>query len=183
MYAISRSARLTMPLRDTKTVYTTKGDVDHVKPAISVQFEPAAGVPDWAKDAVEKLPGWGNGLGHNWDPFVHCGIFNSDEEALRQGWSDEDKAFVEERLLNASSNGVEYVVCEAPKTAKPWPKYDDITGEDRAAQIAWQVDQLGLDPKAVLRYEMENVADSKTITALEDLISKDAEDVVGVITV
>lgn len=182
MYVISRSANLTLPLRDTKTFYTPKGDVDHVKPAISVQFQHTPGIPEWAREAAEKMPAWGNGVGLNEDPATRCGWLDTDDEALRQNWSDEDKAFVEERLLNGSANGVEYVVCSAPKTAKPWPKYDDVVGADAAAQIAWQVDQLGIDPKSVKRYERENAAREDVINALDDLIEKDAEDVIGVIT-
>ena len=184
MYLISRSANLCMPLRDTKTEYhPANGNVVKVHPALSAQFHHSAGVPDWAKEAVQGLPSWGNGIGLNEDPFTRCGVLDTDEEARRQNWSDDEKAYVENALREAPSNGVEYVICEAPKTAKPWPKYDDITGSDRAAQIVWQVDQLGLDPKSVLRYEMENIADAATIAGLEDLIAKDAEDVVGVITV
>ena len=184
LYAISRSANLCMPLRDTKTEYhPSTGAVLKVNPALSAQFQPSAGVPDWAKEAAGTLPNWGNGLGHGWDPYKFCGILDTDEEAKRQNWSDDEKAYVEKALRNAPSNGVEYVICEAPKTAKPWPKYDDITGDDAAAQIAWQVDQLGLDPKSVRRYEQENADRESVVNALDDLITKDEEDVVGVITV
>lgn len=172
-----------MPLRDTKPKYhPTTGAVIEVLPALSAQFHHAAGVPDWAKDAVQQLPGWGNGIGLNEDPFTRCGWLDTDEEAKRQNWSPEDKAFVEERLLNAPANGTEYVICEPPKTAKPWPKYDDVHGDEAAAQIAWQVDQLGLDPKSVKRYEQENSDRADVVAALDDLIQKDAEDVVGVIS-
>ena len=184
MYLISRSANLCMPLRDTKTEYhPSTGAVLKVNPALSAQFQHAAGVPDWAKEAVQNLPSWGNGIGLNEDPFTRCGILDTDEEAKRQNWSDDEKAYVEQALRNAPSNGVEYVICEAPKTAKPWPKYDDITGDDAAAQIAWQVDQLGLDPKSVRRYEQENADRESVVNALDDLITKDEEDVIGVITV
>jgi hypothetical protein len=183
LYLISRSAGLTLPIRDTKTEYNTAtGVVVKVHPALSARFEPSAGVPDWAREAAKTLPNWGNGLGHNWDPYKFCGILDTDEEAKRQNWTPEDKAFVEKALLNSTDNGVQYVIAEAPKTAKPWPKYDDITGAEAAEQIAWQVDQLGLDPKSVRRYERENADREGVIAALEDLIAKDAEDVVGVIS-
>jgi hypothetical protein len=183
LYLISRSANLTLPIRDTKTDYNVAtGVAIKVHPALSAQFQHAAGVPDWAKDAVLALPGWGNGIGLDEDPFTRCGILDTDEEAKRQNWSPEDKKFVEDRLLNGSANGVEYVVCEAPKTAKPWENYDEIVGDDAADKIAWFVDQLGKDPKSVKRYEFENQNRENVIAALEDLIAKDAEDVVGVIS-
>lgn len=184
LYAISRSANLNMPLRATTTEYhPATGAVLKVHPALSAQFHHAAGVPDWAKEAVQQLPSWGNGIGLNEDPFTRCGILDTDEEAKRQNWSPEDQAYVEEALRNAPSNGAEYVICEAPKTAKPWPKYDDIQGDEAAQQIAWQVDSLGLSVGSVRRYEQENAAREDVLAALDELEAKLSEDVVGVITV
>lgn len=184
MYLISRSPALTMPLRDTITEYhPANGQVTKVHPALSVQFHPTSGVPDWARDAVQKLPGFGNGMGHNEDPFSRVGVLDTDEEAVRQNWTPEEKAFVENALGNASSAGIEYVVCHAPKVAKPWDKYDEFTGEDAVEKILYTVELIGADPKSVLRYEKENSARADVIEALEALIEKDEENVVGVISV
>lgn len=182
MYLISRSSGLTMPLRDTVTDYAPNGAVIKVHPAISVQFHPAAGAPDWAKDAVRSLPGFGNGVGLEEDPFSRVGGLDLDEEAKRQNWDAETLAFVEQALTNAPSNGIEYVICAAPKIAKPWDKYDEFVGEDAVAKILYTVDLIGADPKAVLRYERENSNRPEVIEALEALVEKDAEDVVGVIS-
>lgn len=169
-----------MPLRDTKTEYhPANGQVVKVHPALAAQFQHSAGVPDWAREAVKQLPGWGNGLGHNEDPFTRCGVLDTDVEAERQGWTPEDKEFVEAALTKASSNGVEYVICSAPKAEKPWPKYDEI--ED-AEQAAWQIDQAGYDIGQVKRYEKENRNREDFIAAFDALQEKLNEDVVGVIS-
>ena len=172
-----------MPLRDTKTEYSpATGGVVKVHPALSVQFAHSGGAPDWAKDAVQKLPGWGNGLGHNEDPFTRVGVLDTDEEALRQNWTPEEKEFVEQALAKAPSSGIEYVICSPPKTVKPWDKYDEFVGEDAVEKILYTVDLIGADPKSVLRYEQENLNRQEVIEALEALVEKDAEDVVGVIS-
>ena len=182
MYLISRSAGLTMPLRDTKTEYHPQtGAVLKVNPALSVQFQHSGGAPDWAKDAVQKLPGWGNGLGLNEDPFSRVGVLDTDEEAKRQNWTPEEKEFVEQALEKAPSNGIEYVICAPPKTAKPWDKYDEFVGEDAVEKILYTVDLIGADPKSVLRYEKENLNRQDVIEALEEKVSEGEQDVVAVI--
>lgn len=183
MYLISRSAGLTMPLRDTKTDYhPSNGAVLKVHPALSVQFQHSGGAPDWAKDAVQKLPGWGNGLGHNEDPFTRVGVLDTDEEAKRQNWTPEEKSFVEEALAKAPSNGVEYVICSPPKTVKPWDKYDEFVGEDAVDKILYTVDLIGADPKAVLRYEQENLGRPEVVEALENKIAEEEQDIAAVIS-
>ncbi len=172
-----------MPLRETKTEYGPTGAVVKVYPALGVQFAHAAGVPDWAKDAVQRLPNWGNGLGHDEDPFTRVGILDTDEEAKRQNWTAEEKAYIEEKLLNSTSNGVEFVVCSAPKTPRPWDSYDEFTGEDAVEKIMYTIDLIGADPKGVLRYEKENFNRENVKDAVEGLIEKEEENVVGVISV
>ena len=182
MYLISRSKSLTMPLRDTKTEYHPQtGVVLKVHPALSVQFYPAAGAPDWAKEAVAKLAGFNRGLGNNEDPYSRVGALDLDEEAKRQNWTPEEKKFAEEALTNADANGVEYVICSPPKTVKPWDKYDEFVGEDAIEKILYTIDLIGAEPKAVLRYEKENANREDVIEAIQSLVEKDEEDVVQVI--
>jgi hypothetical protein len=172
-----------MPLRDTETEYHKQtGAVIKVKPAVSVQFHPAGGAPDWAREAVQRLAGWGTGIGLEEDPFTRVGMLDTDEEAKNQNWDEETKEFVEQALINASSNGTEYVICSPPKTAKPWDKYDEFVGDDAVEKILYTVDLIGASPKAVLQYEQENLDRDDVKAALEGLIEKDEEDVVGVIS-
>ncbi len=153
MYLISKSANLTLPIRAGKVDYhPVTGVVIKTHPALGVQFQHTVDVPSWARDAE------------------------------RQGWDEEEKAVVEAALERANSNGVEYVICGVPKTAKPWPKYDDITGDEAAEQIAWQVDQLGIDIGSVKRYEQENANRESVFAALDRLQEQLNEDVVGVIS-
>lgn len=173
-----------MPLRDTQTEYHPRtGAVLKVHPALSVQFQPQGAAPDWAKDAVQGLAGFGVGVGLNEDPFSRVGMLDTDEEAKRQNWDADEKEFVENALISGPANGIEYIICSAPKTAKPWSTYDEFVGEDAVAKILYTIDLTGADPKAVLRYERENDARKDVVDALEDLIAQGEENVVGVISV
>lgn len=191
MYLISRSAGLTLPIRSQKTFYVQSGpnagDVDHVVPALTAEFRPAGFVPPFAREAVSKLPNFGLGMGmyesgEREDPYTRCGALDTDLEAIAQGWSDEDKLVVEQALMRANSNGIEYIIVEAPAAAKPWPKYDDIDGPDAAEQIAFYVNQLGVDPGVVKVYELENRKREDVVAAMDREIDKQNEDVVGVIS-
>lgn len=185
MYLISRSSGLTMPIRDRKNHYIQVGNemvLDRVDEAISIQFKLAGDVPPFAREAVSKLANWGVGMGHNEDPFTRCGAVDTEVEAELQGWDAATLEFVNEALKRSGSNGIEFVIVEAPKTAKPFPKYDEIVGEQKAEQIAFYVDQLGIDPGQVRQYELENDQDADTIAAMDALIEKQNEDVVEVIS-
>jgi hypothetical protein len=174
-----------MPIRDRKNHYIQVGTemvLDRVDPAISIEFKLAGNVPPYAREAVMKLANWGVGVGENEDPFTRCGAVDTEVEADLQGWDDATHAFVCERLRAAGSNGIEYVIVEAPKALKPFPKYDDIVGEQKAEQIAFYVEQLGIDPGSVKQYELENDKDGATIDAMDALIEKQNEDVVEVIS-
>jgi hypothetical protein len=172
-----------MPLRDTMTEYAPNGAVIKVHPALSVQFFPAGGAPDWAREAVRNLPSFGSGVGLEEDPFSRVGGLDTDEEAKRQNWTPEEKEFVENALIKAPANGVEYIICSAPKTPKPWSTYDEFVGEDAVAKILYTIELTGADPKATLRYERENLNRDDVAEAIESFIEKSEEDIVGVISV
>lgn len=182
MYLISRSANLTLPIRSQKVHYTPKGDVDHIDQPLSVEFKHAGSVPPYAREAVSRLAAWGQGLGHHEDPFSRCGAIDTEVEAQAQGWSEEERLIVEEALRKAASNGIEYVIVEAPPTARPWSRYDEIVGEQAAEQIAFYVDELGIDPGLVKNYELEHLAREEVIARMDAAIEKQNEDVVGVIS-
>jgi len=185
VYLISRSSGLTMPIRDRKPHYIQVGNemiLDHVDEAITLQFRLAGNVPPYAREAVSKLANWGVGLGDTEDPFTRCGAVDTEIEAEANGWDDATVEFVNNALIKSGSNGIEFVIIESPKAAKPFPKYDEIVGEQKAEQIAFYVEQLGIDPGQVKQYELENDRDEATIAAMDALVEKQNEDVIEVIS-
>ena len=183
MYAISRSANLTLPIRDRKVNYhpgTTQ--ISSVEPAVSVQFQHSGSVPDYAKEAVSKMADWGRGIGLNEDPFEYCGCFDTDAAAISENWSPETKAMVEDVLRRGS--GVLYVVAEPDKAERPWPNYDTLHTDDdyeAAFAISKKVSEDGYDPKVILQYESENQNRELVKNALELLVKEAEVDVLGVI--
>jgi hypothetical protein len=157
LYFISTSARLAVPIRGPKTHYTPKGDVAQVDRPLAVQFEPVGVVPEYAKVAVAGLARFGQGSGLDEDPFTRCGAVDTDEAAKQHGWTDDEKAFIEERLC--AIVGESFVRADAPPAAKPWPAYDKLTGDgdDVAKEITATLTQIGVDPRAVAQYEAENL--------------------------
>jgi hypothetical protein len=183
VYCISRSANLTLPIRDRKVHYhPVNGEIVKVDEALSVQFKHAGSVPPYAREAVQRLANWGVGLGHNEDPFSRCGAVDTEVEKVAQGWSDDEHSFVCEALRNSQSSGIEFVIVEAPPIAKPFPKYDDIVGEQAAEQIAFYADELGIDPGQIKLYEQENLDREDVIARMDALIEKQNEDIVEVIS-
>lgn len=184
MFAISRSANLTLPIRDRKVVYhpgTTQ--VDRVEPAVSVYFQHSGTVPDYAREAVSKMVDWGRGIGRDEDPFERCGIVDTDDLAVREMWDEDTKAEVEEILRKGS--GSLYVIAEPDKAPKPWPNYDSLHAEDdyeAAFAISKKVAEDGYDAKAVLKYEGQNQKRALVIDALELLVKESEADVLGVIS-
>lgn len=183
MYLISLSPQLQMPIRNQSTDYAGNGAVLRVNRSLAVRFHPSPGAPDWAKEAVSKLAAFGRGIGHNEDPYSRIGVLDTDEEAILQQWSSEEKKYVEDALMRSSSCGVSYAVCQPPKVRRPWDSYDEFVGDDAVAKILYTIDLTGADPKQVLRYERENANRDDVVEAIEAIIEKEEEDVVGVIQV
>ena len=185
LYAISRSASLTLPIRDRKIHYVPTGPnagaVDHVDPAVAVNFKHAGYIPDYAKEAVSRMVDWGRGTGLNEDPFERCGSFDLDEAKAAEHWDDETAALVEE-VLRAGSGSL-YVVVDEPLLAKPWPNYDDITGDEAEAAktIAQKVQEDGYSARDVAAYEQQNAARDEVLAVLDILIQEAEPDTLGVI--
>lgn len=171
-----------MPIRGIKTTYYENGTPKETKPAVSVQFQLAGYIPDYAKEAVSKMPDWGRGIGLNEDPFERCGIFDSVLAAEKEGWDEETVAEVEAALRRVA--GASFVIADKPKTEKPWPNYDSLHADndyEAAFAISKKVVEDGYDPKAVKRYEVENQNRALVNDALDLLIAEDEADVLGVI--
>jgi hypothetical protein len=182
MLCVSRSAGLTLPIRGTKTSYYENGVVKDVKPAVSVKFEHAANVPEYAKAALAAMPDFWKGVGEDEDPYSLCGIFDTRLAAEREGWDDETLAEVEAALARVS--GGSFIIAEKPPVAKPWPNYDRVRGEDDAETaylLTRKIAEDGFDPRAVREYERENARRPLVLEALDVLVAEAEADIVGVI--
>lgn len=151
-------------------------------PMMQVMREPViaifqkAGVTPWERQFAAQHFGF-VGLAEGEDPLGRISSYDTDEEAIRHGWSPEQKIAVEELLDRQQS--ADYFRVEKPRTPAPWPNYDEIVPQGRrtielvAAQIAETVQTLGIDPEAVIVYELENKARPEVLEALSPVV--DAE--------
>lgn len=182
MLCVSRSANLTLPIREQKVSYYENGNVKDVRPPLVAVFAHTFAVPEYAREALSQMPGFWRGVGEDEDPFTLCGIFDTKEAADKYNWNDEEKAFAEDALRRGA--GGSYILVEKPATAKPWPNYDKVVGADEAETaflLTKKVVEDGYDVRTVREYEVENAARELVLEAYDVLIAEAEADVIGVI--
>lgn len=93
-------------------------------------------------------------------------FFDLDAQAEQKGWTAQEKEYVANRLLRATSQfpGEITLYTKAP-IARPWPKYDEAD----AKTIAAFADQAGVTDLA-LAYERENKNRKAVVDDLESLL-------------
>jgi len=86
------------------------------------------------------------------DPVNRLSVCDTEEMAVEEGWSAEDKALIESRLMQiAQSTPEEVLYVETTPLAKPYPLYDEYEGDPSVL-----VEKLigdGHDLERVLEYE------------------------------
>jgi len=146
------------------------GPVLHEVSAPHIAFFRPVGITPWERDFAVTHFGF-KGVADGEDPLKRISSYDTDEEAKRLNWSDEEKAAVE-KMLDDGQNA-DYFRIERPRLPAPWPKYDELVPQGRrtielvAAQIAETVRTLGLDPQTVAAYERENLNREIVIAELE----------------
>lgn len=104
------------------------------------------------------------GLAERENPARRISIYDTDEQALHQGWSEGLKAEIEEVLDRGQNQN--YFRVDELRVPKPWPRYDEVAGK----QVAEVADQFGVSLEQVLAYERENANRPEAIKALEQAL-------------
>lgn len=133
----------------------TEYGVDVVEPPIEAEFD----ANDWVQRDYETaiLSFKFRGIQQYEDeatpvsPAARVSVYDTDVEAEKNGWDDETKTIVEQRMLNSSAHGRDYVLVSELALDPPWPSYDLFDGKPEA--LAEQVLMLGYDPEEVIAYE------------------------------
>jgi hypothetical protein len=107
-------------------------------------------------------------------PEQWLAFYDSIEDQGGRGWTDEEREAIEAKLQ--STDGV--LLVEKPKLAAPWPSYPKLlaskapgpTRKQIADKITATVEELELDPRDVIGYELENKNRPEVLSALEALI-------------
>lgn len=166
---------------DIPAIFDTKGGmVTPSRRRVFAKFTRGT-APQWArKTALElfefrKMPERGVSV-DKWIAF-----YDSVEDAARNGWTDEERELIEQKLQTHHS----CVEVEAPKIPAPYPHYDRQRKrhgqrkiEHVIAEIVETVKTTGIDPEAVIAYESENENDAQVIAAVAELLEpvKEHED-------
>lgn len=147
------------------------GPVLHELSAPHIALFQKMGVTPWERDYAIAHFGF-KGIAEGEDPLNRMSSYDTDEEAVRLGWGDEQKAAVE-KLLDLGQHTGDYVRIERPRLPAPWPNYDELLPQGRrsaemvASQIAETVKALGLNVDTVLAYERENRNRADVLEALQ----------------
>lgn len=176
LYAISPHGRYKLLVRKrVEEIRDGQGKlVREYVPPLHAQFEQGGGIPEHVRDiALTRLSF--RGLAENEDPFMRMGWFDLDLAAEQNGWDAEQTAAVEEKL-RAVNGGESLLIVEQPKTAPPYPRYDEHrkvhgrrTVEHAIAEIVATFGSAGFDVEQAVRYERENGDSAEVIAALEAL--------------
>lgn len=88
-----------------------------------------------------------------------------------QGWTDEERETIEQKLLEQG-----YMPVEKPRLSPPYPRYDQHrktagkrTIEHVVKDIVATFETAGFDVNHAVAYEQENLNDARVVAALNDL--------------
>lgn len=180
MQLISCSPNLRIDIRPEKPNFTPKGDALPTTPALFIQFFPGGSVPAHARELADQLPGLWQGVGRDEDPYTtRIGWWDSFAAQKDYDWSDEDREYVERRILEVGDPNV--MVVEELRLEAPYAKYDahrKTQGQRKLehvlADIAQTYEVAGFDIEQAVAYERQNGNDQKVIDALYGLVPVDA---------
>jgi hypothetical protein len=117
-------------------------------------------------------------------PDYRIGLFDSRIAQEQNGWSDDERQLVEEKLLRVAQETPDTLLLVPEHTLQPpWPNYDLFEGSP--LELAEKIAEDGYRLAEVVAYERENQNREDVIEALEELLSGDAsvpvaaEEIVG----
>jgi hypothetical protein len=146
-----------------------------------VQFYPGGSVPDHARALADQLPGLWQGVGRDEDPYTtRIGWWDSFAAQKDHDWSNEDREYVEQRILTIGDPNV--MLVEDLKIPAPYAKYaahrktqGKRTLEHVIADITQTYEVAGFDVGQAIAFEKQNLNDEKVIAALYALATEAPE--------
>lgn len=155
--------------------HPTTGELVREKPGINAQFT-HGGVTNWAAEQALAYPPfqshW-NGLPDGVDRRAYISSYDTDFEAERHGWSDDEKRFVEDVLLKHSSYGRRFIRLESAEEQQiaPWPNYENTHWK----QVVRVAQDIGADLGYVLEYEKAHGNRPAVVAGLEEAVGAPVE--------
>jgi hypothetical protein len=182
MQFVAASGDITVVVRTViPAIYNDKGQMLHPqKQRLFAKFRKGIPTP-FIPAAMEKFQSWDR---PERPLALHGGFFDSKTEAENWGWSDEELALVEEKLLARP----QILRVELPKAGVPYPtylKHRNLKGkrtiEHVLKDILATLEATGIDPDAVVRYETDHPDENSEaiIAAVTALPEPDEEELVA----
>lgn len=84
-------------------------------------------------------------------PVARLSVYDTDLVAVQEGWDEDTKIKVEQRLLSSQGLGRDYVLVTEMALDPPWPSYDLFEGKPQV--LVEQALALGFDLEEVIAYE------------------------------
>lgn len=146
--------------------YNSSGDAFYTGDAMNAQFQQGGVTPEETTAALERWDGHWEGLAEGVDPRTRLSIFDTVAAQRENNWTDEEREFAEDRLLNAPGRlGNEYIRIEEKQAELPWPSYKTFNSPERIVSF---MREGGVDPEVVLTYERENQNREDILDAVEN---------------
>lgn len=172
LLCVSDHANLCVTVRAAKPpLYDDRGNLTRERiRGLAAQFE-RGGCPDWAKEVVFKrfsFRGIPDGIARE----HRIGTFDSLQAQQDLRWSDEEREIVERFLEQHASRTANFIVVQKPRVEAPWASYDELTvvGRRTAGMVAEKIVQVirdtGVNPDAVIQYELENANRPEVVEAV-----------------
>jgi hypothetical protein len=123
-----------------------------------------------AKPPEQTIEGW-------------AAFYDSEADQIRMNWTDDERRLIEDELVRRG-----YVLVEKDKVPQPYPAYDahrKVHGQRKIAhavkEILAAVEAAGIDPDAVIAYELQEGGSPEVVEAMEALKNADGADVEQVV--
>lgn len=159
-------------VRDEEAVWS--GDKKRIiKPVLTIDFgEYGPAGPALGEQDAPMISPFGNRYSI---ADVRGGFIDTDVLAEQNRWSIDDKAEIEDALMDAATNQYapafgDITLYETPKPKAPWSTYDTMS----PAAIVKTAAETGFEPEALL-YEQLTKKRPEVTTALEELLSQAEE--------
>jgi hypothetical protein len=113
-------------------------------------------------------------------PDYRIGVYDTVEQQLAQGWSDELRKEVEQKLLAHANLYGDVVMVPVIEIPPPWPRYDEYGGSP--SQLARKLVDEGYNLDDVIAYEREHQNRERVLEAIAlacDEVVEAEEELVG----
>lgn len=177
MRFVSKYLNFAHNIRPGRYMVLQDGQRQEIVRDLYVKFIPAPRIltEDEIKFGIENLVHRGLPIDRNteshFSPRHRLSGFDTVEAQEAQGWTDEERELVEQKLLDSTAYSKDFVRLPEARVEKPWATFDS-TPPEKVIEIAVAV---GVSFADVLAYEKQNRNDARLVLLLENEIASTSD--------